>query len=57
LNKFSSKFLPQNRDSPVSTGFAGSKFAKLSQKPSTKPIIATNSPQSRLIWPRFCEMN
>ncbi len=34
----------------VSTGFAGLRFAKFSQNPSTKPIIPTNFLQFRLIW-------
>ena len=30
--------------------FAGLKLTKFSQKPSTKPVTATNPPQFQLIW-------
>jgi hypothetical protein len=37
----------------VSTGFAGLKLTKFSQKPSTTPVTATNPPQLQLIWAYF----
>jgi len=48
-------FLPQIRDLPVSTGFAGCDFVKFSQNPSRKPISTTNFPlilaHLGLFWP------